>query len=244
MHANVMRIDDVMDSHDRAPERDDGGLDPRTKLLLTLLSCFVVFTAPLSSFSLVFMGLFCILFIIERMPKLVFELLAVYVGIMCLAQFIIPVLPAQVGVMLAVICYGGVIFPCAVAAVYLVKTTSVGQFVAALRAIHIPNTLIVALTATLRFFPAIREDFSHVRDASRLRKPHGLQRRVDCIYVPLLLSVSSTAADLAASVTARGIDNPCQKTSWHRIGFSAGDAIVLAVALAIYAACIAWRVMT
>lgn len=55
---------------------------------------------------------------------------------------------------------------------------------------------------TLRFLPALRQDFRHIRDAMALRQIHGLEEKLECVYVPMLMGAAQTAEELSESATA------------------------------------------
>jgi energy-coupling factor transport system permease protein len=217
-------------------------LDPRTKLFLIAVTSVVVFVAPYTAYTMALMGLYCLLFALGGRLSSALRLVACYLAIAALRAFVVPVVPAQVGVMLSVIGYVGIVFPCAMAAAFLVDTTSVGELAAALRALRSPETLTVALVATLRFFPAIGREAAHVRDAMRLRSVRGWGRKLECLYVPLLLSIASTATDLGSSVAVRGIENPGPRSSWHEIGMGSADALAMAAFSAVLVLAVASRV--
>lgn len=82
-------------------------------------------------------------------------------------------------------------------------------------------------TVTLRYFPAIVEEWSHIREAMRLRPiasrqksiPKKIAVNVECYLVPLFIAASKTADELAAAALTRGIENPTQRTcrGYHQI---------------------------
>ena len=89
------------------------------------------------------------------------------------------------------------------------------------------------LAVTLRFLPALRQDFRHIRDAMALRRIHGLEEKLECVYVPMLMGAAQTAEELSESATARGIEHPGKMSSWRPIGFHVQDAAMTLLFLAL-----------
>lgn len=82
---------------------------------------------------------------------------------------------------------------------------------------------------------ALRQDFRHIRDAMALRRIRGLEQKLECVYVPMLMGAAQTAEELSESATSRGIEHPGKRSSWRLIGFHIQD---VAVALLFLALCV------
>ena len=116
---------------------------------------------------------------------------------------------------------------------YLIATTSVSQFMAALERMGAPRSFSITLAVTLRFLPALRQDLRHIRDAMALRNIRGFEEKLECIYVPMLMGAAQTAEELSESATARGIEYPGKMSSWRPIGFHIQDVVVTLLFLAL-----------
>ena len=103
------------------------------------------------------------------------------------------------------------------------------KMVAAMRALHLPQGFITAISTTLRYFPAIKEEFGHVRAAAKLQNI-PLSERLESTVVPIMMSAVSTSDEIAAAAIVRGIENPCRKTSYIRLRIAASDWLVMALA--------------
>ena len=101
-----------------------------------------------------------------------------------------------------------------------------------LRQLHIPQKLIVAISVTLRYFPAIREEIGHIRDAMKLRNIRGLSR-LECTVMPLMVSATETAEELSAAAVTRGIENPARKTSAVSLRLMPADLTGMLLVLAL-----------
>ena len=92
---------------------------------------------------------------------------------------------------------------------------------------HIPQGLIIPLSVTVRYFPALKEETGYIRDAMKLRNIHGVQK-IECILVPTMISATTTAEELSAAAVTRGIENPAPKTSMIEMKFGVQDFLCLA----------------
>lgn len=110
--------------------------------------------------------------------------------------------------------------------------------VAGMRKIHFPQRLIVAVSVTLRYFPAIREETGYIRDAMRLRGIRGLAK-LEGIMVPLMVSATGTAEELSAAAVTRGIEDPAPKTSLVELRASPVDCAAFVVGVGLTAALLA-----
>lgn len=70
-----------------------------------------------------------------------------------------------------------------------------------------------------------------ISDAMKLRNVHGVFQKLEYIYVPLMLSASTTADELSQAITARGIDNPRPKTCAVSMRFHIQDYVLCFVAI-------------
>ena len=59
-----------------------------------------------------------------------------------------------------------------------------------------------------------------------LRRIRGLEQKLECVYVPMLMGAAQTAEELSESATSRGIEHPGKRSSWRPIGFHIQDAVV------------------
>lgn len=201
-------------------------LDPRTKILIWILTNIVVFSNSPRIFFTVVMAMYSILFILSGKARNIIKLLAGYVVILFIQYFLLPLLPPAVATIFATITYAILVFPCVIGGMYIISTTSVSQLISAFRHMHLPENLTITMAVTLRYLPALREDVRHILDAMSMRQIKGFEQRLECIYIPILMGTANTAEELSESATARGIEYPGKKTSWHRIGFHFQDGIV------------------
>lgn len=131
------------------------------------------------------------------------------------------------------------IFLCLMAGSLLAGECSVHRLTAALMRMHVPQTVLIPLTVTLRYFPTLADEASHIRDAMRLRDIPASQR-LECFVVPVIVSATSTADELSRAATCRGIENPALSTDTERLCMRTVDWVVLVLAAVAVAAVALW----
>lgn len=136
-----------------------------------------------------------------------------YGALLIFQQYILPASPKIIATSFTIFAtYARRMFPCLMTGSLMLKCTPLRYFIVGLRQLHIPQRLIVAVSVTLRYFPAIREEMGYIRDAMKLREIRGLAR-LECTVMPLMVSATETAEELSAAAVTRGIENPARKTS-------------------------------
>lgn len=130
-----------------------------------------------------------------------------------------------------IVSYARKIFPCLIVGTLILQKTPVRELMVALRKWHIPQGLIIPLSVTVRYFPAIKEEIGYIRDAMKLRNIHGTQK-IECLLVPIMISATTTAEELSAAAVTRGIENPAPKTSMIVMKFGMQDFLCLALGIA------------
>ena len=121
-------------------------------------------------------------------------------------------------------------------ALYVYRTTRIGQMKAALRAVHLPRVFVDALAVAFRVIPTVGAEAVAIREAMEMRGVdlgiRGVLRHplviAERFLVPLLSSIARVADDLAASSVIRGLGVPARPTSLTRLRASAWDVAALA----------------
>lgn len=222
-------------------------LDPRTKLFILLIGNLGVLFAPslryeifLAGSAIVF-GLFCGVYRSSLIMAAVYCLL---ITLQILgAAYLVGVWKISI---VAFISFCRKIFPCAMLGGVLIATTKVNEFMAALNRLRISKTIFIPLVVLLRYFPMMKEEWEHIRNAMKMR---GISpsfwaiirhpvTTLEYVYVPMLIAASNLADQLSAAAITRGIDNPSPRTCLQQVGFHALDAVSAGGALLLLAA--AW----
>ena len=134
--------------------------------------------------------------------------------ILLLLQYIIlPAAPEVIAMIFVILVnYSIRMFPCLMVGALMIREISLRRFVLAMRKLHFSEKLIIALSVTIRYFPAIREETNYIKEAISLRKIKS-SKKLEVMLVPLMMSATATAEELSAAAVTRGIENPIKKTS-------------------------------
>lgn len=149
-------------------------------------------------------------------------------------SYALPNLPGIVAVSTAVLLtYAVKMLPLALFGYVFVKTTGLNELIATLRQIRFPEEVITALSITLRYFPALKEDYSLTRDAMKLRSM-SLPEKIAGLIITTITRASLTIEELSQAATVRGIDNPGRKSSMTKVQFKISDAVICVASAVFY----------
>jgi energy-coupling factor transport system permease protein len=162
-----------------------------------------------------------------RCLKQAFEYGVLYIVVLLLQYYVFPYAPPMVlTIFIVSLLYLRKIFLCIMIGVVLAKKIPMQYGILTMRKWHLPQKLIIALSVTLRYFPAIKEETRHIREAMSLRGIKGA-RMFECFIVPLMMSAINTAGELTAAAVTRGVDNPIKKTSAFSLKLRGRDYVCL-----------------
>lgn len=202
--------------------------DPRTELLLLLLANVVAFTQHSVWVEITWVILLLLLIIACGCKKTAGKLAIVFGMCLFLQYYIFPNGPKILASSFTIlVSYARKIFPCLIVGTLILQKTPVRELMVALRKCHIPQGLIIPLSVTIRYFPALKEEVGYIKDAMKLRNIHGMQK-MECLLVPIMISATTTAEELSAAAVTRGIENPAHKTSMLVMKFGIQDYLCLA----------------
>ena len=112
--------------------------------------------------------------------------------------------------------------------VLIVRTTKVNEIIATMTKMNVPKSATITFAVTLRYFPVIVEEWTHIREAMKLRPVTTVHKnlikklsvKLECYLIPLFIAASKTADELTAAAITRGIENPVQRTcrGYHCFG--------------------------
>ena len=183
--------------------------------------------------ELALIGLLLALMLVHRRFAMAIKWAVGYCALVVFQQFILPVSPMIIATSFTIFAtYTRRMFPCLMTGALMLTCTPLRYLIVALRQLHIPQKLIVAISVTLRYFPAIREEVGYIRDAMKLRNIRGLDR-LECTVMPLMVSATETAEELSAAAVTRGIENPARKTSAVSLRISPLDFLGMLAGLAL-----------
>ena len=204
-------------------------VDPRTGLLLLVLANVIAFSSKSLWVELGTLGLLLFLIVLCGQLRSALKWCGVILGLFALQWYILPASPKIIATSFSIFAnYARQMLPCLMIGSLLISTLSLREVIVALRFFHILQKLIISISVTLRYFPAIKEEIGHIRDAMHLRNIQGIEK-VEATLVPLMISATNTAEELSAAAVTRGIENPAKKTSMLHLKMRIFDWIVLTV---------------
>ena len=188
-------------------------LDPRTKIFLCLTVSSIMLVPSdspiIETLKLIFAILPLAFLVILKKYKMAayYFVMYLFTGMIALFTQILP------GMMMAY---------------FLIVSTTVSEFVAAMDRMHVTKKISMPFSVLFRFFPTIIEEYGHVKDAMMMREVGSIRspmKMLEYRMVPFLTSIVSIGNDLAASALTRGLNSPVKRTNVCPIGFTWRDGI-------------------
>jgi len=149
-----------------------------------------------------------------------------------------PVLNAIVILLIALVVR---LFPAFLLGYYIIESTSVRDFIAAMKKWHLSEKFIIPVSVVFRFLPTIREESISIKRAMKMRniqfgnmqfwKNPGLY--LEYRVVPLMISIAKIGEELSAAAITRGLVVGADRSSISVIKFNIYDLIVLIMCLLI-----------
>lgn len=220
-------------------------LDPRTKLLLLV---------AVSSFVLGGLGGNELSFLVPCFSALPLVLLLAAGNIRAAALYLVAFTGAYLASLLlvprlsgfpqfALLGCAGILsraMPGVVMGVYVVSTTTVSEFTAAMQRLHVSEKIVIPISVMFRFFPTVGEEFSAINAAMRMR---GISlgggragKMLEYRLVPLMTCSAKIGEELSAAALTRGLGGEVRRTNVCRIGFRIQDILLIALCAAAFAA--------
>ena len=114
---------------------------------------------------------------------------------------------------------------------FLIASTSVSEFIAAMERMHLSQKIIIPISVIFRFFPTISEEYSAINYAMRMRGIRFGGRNpflmMEYRIVPLMISIVKIGDELSAAALTRGLGAPVRRTNICRIGFHVQDIVAI-----------------
>lgn len=213
-------------------------LDPRTKLLLlTLVSVFVLGNAggdAAAEFRVALNYLPLLLLLGARQWKKVVSVIIFYTAAYLLSVFVMPHCKGLVNFLLLAMC--GIILrflPGIMTGAYVVSTTTVSEFIAAMEKMHVSQKITIPLAVMFRFFPTVVEEASSINKAMAMRdiKFGGSKvfRMIEYRLIPMMTCSVKIGQELSAASLTRGLGAPVKRTNICKIGFGWADFVTFAL---------------
>lgn len=216
-------------------------LDPRTKIcMLITVTSLMLSTGNSGVMNIVKPVLSVIPFVLllsERKWKTAAKYLLLYVVCFALERVALYRLSGLVSFLLLAVCSIMTRFaPGFMMGSFLISSTSVSDFIAAMKRMHVTEKIVIPLSVIFRFFPTIGEENAAINDAMRMRgirfggKHPG--KILEYRLIPLMISIVKIGDELSAAALTRGLGAPVRRTDICTIGFHIQDILMFALCLA------------
>jgi len=218
-------------------------LDPRTKLYMILTVSAVVMMSATTPFlwgvRIVMTLIPVILLVIEKKYTSVFWFTFLYMAALVLT-FVFLSEDSNSFFKTFLTGYSGIVvqfMPCLITAWYVVRTTKIGEFMSAMQKMHVPDGITIALAVVMRFFPTIKEEYSSISDAMKMRGialgGGNAAKMIEYRMIPLLFSCVNIGDELSAAAVTRGLGGKVKRTSVERLRMSFFDWLLVIVFTAV-----------
>lgn len=214
-------------------------IDPRTKIFLTLTVSTITMAGGTGGIMNIIrpclVALPIILLLVSKRFKAAARFSITYMVLYILELMVIPMLTGVWNFILNAA--SGIythMLPGFVMGYYLISTTTVSEFVAAMERMHVSQKVVIPLSVVFRFFPTVREEYAAIRDAMKMRGITTLRspmKMLEYRVVPLMMSIAKIGEELSAAALTRGLGAPKKRTNICNIGFGALDIIFIIVSI-------------
>ncbi len=212
-------------------------LDPRTKLYMILIVSAVVMMSATTPFlwavRIIMTLIPVILLIIEKKYTSAFGFTFLYIAALVLTFVFLS--EESTGIFKSLLTgYSGIVvqfMPCLITAWYVVRTTKIDEFMSAMQRMHLPDGITISLAVVMRFFPTIKEEYSSISDAMKMRGISfgggNAAKMVEYRMIPLLFSCVNIGDELSAAAITRGLGGTVKRTSVEELKLRVGDWLLI-----------------
>ena len=218
-------------------------LDPRTKLFMVFnMAIFILGSAGgerVQSLTPFFCAMPAILLLTAKRSKSAITYVVVYLT----AYLMYEVWgPKTTGILnfLLLGCSGVLarFWPSLMMGGYLVSTTTVSEFTAAMLRMKLSEKIIIPLSVMFRFFPTVMDEAASINAAMRMRDirfgGQNAGKMLEYRIVPLMTCCAKIGEELSAAALTRGLGGEVRRTNVCNIGFKAQDIVFMGLNLIPY----------
>ena len=213
-------------------------IDPRTKLFYMLILCiFVIGGAGGYRIGWLQAGLSFVPFVLLLMAHQ-WRHFIIYSAVYTLVYILTSVLgTGTAGVLRMILAIFAMfvlrIMPSLVMGAYIMGTTTVSEFIAAMGRMHIPQQITVPLAVMFRFFPTVIEEFRSINMAMSMRDIRfggkNAGRMVEYRLIPLIVCSVNIGNELSAAALTRGLGVDTRRTNVCQVGFHLQDVVLFMI---------------
>ncbi|MGI5174617.1 energy-coupling factor transporter transmembrane protein EcfT [Treponema sp. OMZ 840] len=218
-------------------------LDPRTKIFLVLaMGVSITLSVPVYAEVLSAL-LLAFLFLTNGQARTALKLMLFFLFLAGLT-YLPENIPGVTSVILPVCFMVRRFMMPIVAGKYLIDSTPVGLLINALEKLKLPYSLVITVAVMFRFFPTLKEEFAHIKNAMKMRgiglNAANVMRKplltLEYVMVPLLSSASRIGDELAAAGHTKGVDAPGKKVRYKTARFMLADVFIFFYIVAVFVA--------
>lgn len=126
--------------------------------------------------------------------------------------------------------------PTAVMAYYVIFTTTVSEFMAAMGRMYVTDKITIPIAVMFRFFPTVIEEIHAINDSMKMRGVNlgggKLSEMLEYRIVPILMCSARIGEELSQATLTRGLGGDVRRTNIYEIGFRFVDLIFIAIGMA------------
>jgi putative transporter len=228
----------------KTKRQNDWAFDPRTKVLLLIELDMLIFLGRSLFYETGVFLLCSLILIVGGQCKMSLKYIGIFVIFAGIEHLIRPYMAHfSVSLIYFAVVIIRKVLPVFILAKWLVATTKVSAFVAALWKMRLPRNMIITGSVIFRCFPTIREEWTAIQSAMRMRGIECNARNlllkpsetITYTLIPLFISILNISDELAQAALCRGLDNPGRHTCMTEIGFRLPDVIFLILVTGIFA---------
>ena len=217
-------------------------VDPRTKFFLLVFVGIFAFAFPPMYFEVSVVTALSLLLALNGQLRSALKSFLLFFLLLTIDIWLAPILPNSIEpVLFATMRLARIFIPLWLVGLLLIRTTTVTEFIAAFRKMHLPDAFIIPFSVMFRFIPTVSEEWKSIRNAMRFRgigasfknvltKP---MKTLEYILIPLLMSTATIAGELAAASLARGLDSEGERSCIVNVSFGAADFVIVLVCVAL-----------
>ena len=210
--------------------------DPRALIAVLIAASFVAFMEKSLACEVALLVVLALLQSVSGHWKMSLGFVVGFVVLWLILNYVMPYLAVTpLGTLTLSLTLARKIFFCAMAAALLIGECSVHRMSAALAKMRMPRQILIPFSVTMRYFPALKDDIMHIRDAMSMRQM-PFTARMEAVVVPVVVAATITADELSRASVLRGIENPATPSDTERLSMGPLDWMLVALsALAVAA---------
>ena len=218
-------------------------LDPRTKMVVLMTIAIFVLGGAGGDIFTAYLPYFCalpfLMFLTAGRWRTALTFAVIYTVSYTAFWYLGPRTEGLANFLILAVC--GILsrfYPSIMAGAYLIETTTVSEFSAAMSRMHVSEKISIPLCVMFRFFPTVADEFASINAAMRMRDIRLMGKNagkmIEYRIVPLMVCSAKIGEELNAAAITRGLGGEVHRTNVCKIGFHVQDVVFLLLCLIPY----------